>query len=75
MRLQRLYAALLLPASGPLKHCCRSVAQRSGSSIGVCGVCMDSRGITQSELLEGAHRGSMDQLSKWSAWADKVIVF
>jgi uncharacterized protein involved in oxidation of intracellular sulfur len=51
-----------------------AVARRKGE-IGVCGTCMDARGIGDAELVEGAHRGSMDQLTEWTAWADKVLVF
>ncbi len=49
--------------------------QRGGGQIGVCGTCMDARGITDSELAEGCHRSSMDELTDWSLWADKVVVF
>ena len=48
---------------------------RGGGEIGVCGVCLDARGITDTDLVEGAARGSMAQLAGWTAWADKVIVF
>ena len=48
---------------------------RRGGTVGVCGTCLDARGITESELMEGAARGSMDQLADWSAWADKILVF
>lgn len=41
----------------------------------LCGTCMDARGLTDSELLEGAQRSSMDELAKATAAADKVIVF
>ena len=43
--------------------------------VGVCGSCMDARGIAASELVEGAHRGSLEELADWTVWADKVIVF
>lgn len=43
--------------------------------IGVCGTCVDARGIAESELLDGIHRSSMEQLTEWTVWADKVIVF
>jgi uncharacterized protein involved in oxidation of intracellular sulfur len=46
-----------------------------GAEIGVCGTCMDARGLTDTELIEGGQRGSMAQLAGWTAWADKVIVF
>ena len=41
----------------------------------LCGTCMDARGLTDSELLDGARRSSMDELAKATAAADKVIVF
>jgi len=51
-----------------------SLVNHSGV-IGVCGTCMDARGITVADLIEGAHRSSMDELTKWTAWAEKVLVF
>ena len=48
---------------------------RRNGAVSVCGTCMDARGIRDDELVEGATRGTMDQLSEWSAWADKVFVF
>jgi len=48
---------------------------RRGGEVGVCGTCMDARGIDDSELVQGAHRGTLDELTEWSAWADKVLVF
>ncbi|MDE2093695.1 MAG: DsrE family protein [Burkholderiales bacterium] len=43
--------------------------------VGVCGSCMDARGVAAQDLVEGAHRSSMDELTQWTAWADKVLVF
>lgn len=48
---------------------------RNGGAIGVCGSCIDARGIADGELLEGAHRSSMDELTAWTLEADKVMVF
>ena len=48
---------------------------RSGGVIGVCGTCLDARGIAAGELIEGASRSTMDQLAEWTQWADRVIVF
>jgi len=48
---------------------------RAGGEIGVCGTCIDARGISDEELIDGAPRGSMDMLTSWTQWADKVIVF
>jgi uncharacterized protein involved in oxidation of intracellular sulfur len=44
-------------------------------AIGVCGSCIDARGITDADLLEGAHRSSMEELTTWTLEADKVITF
>ncbi len=48
---------------------------RSGSDIGVCGACMDARGISDAELLEGTRRSTLAELGTWTQWADKAIVF
>lgn len=47
---------------------------RSGS-VGVCGTCMDARGIADAELAEGTHRGTLAELADWTRWAEKVLVF
>ncbi len=52
----------------------KGVTARS-AEVGVCGTCMDARGIADAELAEGCHRGSMAQLAQWTAWADKLAVF
>ncbi len=43
--------------------------------IGVCGTCMDARGMTEPELIEGTKRSTLDELTTWTAWADKIITF
>ena len=48
---------------------------RNGAHIGVCGTCMDARGIADTELMEGARRSTMAELTAWTRWAEKVIVF
>lgn len=48
---------------------------RHGGAIGVCGSCIDARGIAEAELLEGTRRSSMDELTAWTLQADKVMVF
>jgi len=48
---------------------------RNRGEVGVCGSCMDARAITDSELMEEAHRSSLAELTSWTQWADKVIVF
>lgn len=48
---------------------------RHNSEIGVCGTCMDARGIAEAELTEGAKRSTLEQLTDWAIWADKIITF
>jgi uncharacterized protein involved in oxidation of intracellular sulfur len=36
---------------------------------------MDARGIADGELVAGALRGTLAQLTEWTVWADKVLVF
>ncbi len=43
--------------------------------VGLCGTCMDARGLRDDELIEGARRGTMAELATWTADADKVLVF
>jgi uncharacterized protein involved in oxidation of intracellular sulfur len=46
-----------------------------GGEIGICGTCMDARGITAADLISGTHRSSLAELTDWTTWADKVLVF
>ena len=48
---------------------------RNGAEVGVCGTCMDARGIAETELIEGGHKSTLGELTAWTQWADKVIVF
>ena len=48
---------------------------RNKGQVGVCGSCMDARGIDASELSGGAERSDMDELARWTEWADRVLVF
>lgn len=48
---------------------------RKGESVGLCGTCMDARGVTDTEIIEGAKRSTLAQLAEWTAEADQVLVF
>ncbi|MGA9667486.1 MAG: DsrE family protein [Gallionella sp.] len=48
---------------------------RHGGNIGICGTCMDARGMSDSDIAEGTHRSTLAELAEWTAWADKVLVF
>ncbi|MHB1360769.1 MAG: hypothetical protein ACYCWC_14440 [Rhodocyclaceae bacterium] len=36
---------------------------------------MDARGIKETELVADAYRGTLDEITEWTLWADKVLVF
>ncbi len=46
-----------------------------GAEVGVCGSCMDARGIGADELVEGTKRNTLEELATWTAATGKVIVF
>jgi uncharacterized protein involved in oxidation of intracellular sulfur len=48
---------------------------RHGGTVGICGSRIDARGITESELADGARRSTLDELTDWTLEADKVLVF
>lgn len=41
----------------------------------LCGTCMDARGLSEAEMMEGARRSTMDELATNTIAADKVLVF
>lgn len=41
----------------------------------LCGTCMDARGLTEAEMMDGAQRSTMDALAEATVAADKVLVF
>lgn len=48
---------------------------RHGGEVGVCGSCMDARGISAENLVEGTRQSSLDEWAQWTIEADKVVVF
>ena len=48
---------------------------RGGGKVGVCGTCMEARGISDAELIEGTQKSTLAELASWTQWADKVLVF
>ncbi|ABI55979.1 DsrE/DsrF/TusD sulfur relay family protein [Alkalilimnicola ehrlichii MLHE-1] len=41
----------------------------------LCGTCMDARGMSDDDTMDGPRRSTMDELAQITADADKVIVF
>jgi uncharacterized protein involved in oxidation of intracellular sulfur len=51
----------------------KSVARKG--EVLLCGTCMDARGMTDAELVEGARRSTMEELAEATLAADRVLVF
>ncbi len=51
----------------------KSVARKG--EVLLCGTCMDARGLTDDELVEGARRSTMKELVEQTLAADRVLVF
>ena len=51
----------------------KSVARKG--EVLLCGTCMDARGLTEAEVVEGARRSTMDELAERTLAADNVLVF
>ncbi len=61
----------MMPADKIETHC-----EEAGSgAIGVCGSCMDARGIAEAELVDGCRRSTMEELTDWAQWADEAVAF
>ncbi len=51
----------------------KSVARKG--EVLLCGTCMDARGLTDEEVIEGGKRSTMPELAERTLAADKVLVF
>lgn len=48
---------------------------RKGGEVGVCGTCLDARGLDETDLADGCRRSTLDELTEWTRISDKVLVF
>ena len=48
---------------------------RRGGEVGICGTCMDARGMSDNDIADKTHRSTLAELAEWTVWADKVLVF
>jgi len=51
------------------------MVRMAGGEVGLCGTCMDARGLSEQDMVEGARRSTLNALAEWTAQADKVLVF
>ena len=56
-----------------LERMVKSVTRKG--EVLLCGTCMDARGLTDEELVDGAKRSTLDELAKRTVTADRVLVF
>ena len=56
-----------------LEHMLKSILAKG--SVLLCGTCMDARGITDDNIIEGARSSAMDELAAATTAADKVLIF
>ncbi|MBC8211241.1 MAG: DsrE family protein [Gammaproteobacteria bacterium] len=50
------------------------LVMRSGEVL-LCGTCMDARGISDDEVIDGVKRSTMQELAIKTMLADKLLVF
>jgi len=52
----------------------RQLGER-GVAVGVCRTCLEARGVQDEHLVAAAKRSTLDDLTRWTEEADKVLVF
>jgi uncharacterized protein involved in oxidation of intracellular sulfur len=50
-------------------------AIRHGAQVGLCGTCMDARAMNEAQLVDGVCRSTLEELTDWTIWTDKIISF
>ena len=48
---------------------------KGGTEVKACVVCVDARGLTQTDLIDGVKIATVHELVEWTVNSDKVIVF
>lgn len=43
--------------------------------VAASGTCMERRGITPDLLVGGVTRGTLEELTDWALWADRILDF
>jgi uncharacterized protein involved in oxidation of intracellular sulfur len=47
----------------------------AGGRVLLCGTCVDARGMSEDDVIDGAARSTMDGLAEATLAADRVLVF
>jgi tRNA 2-thiouridine synthesizing protein D len=48
---------------------------KGGTEVKACVVCVDARGLTQTDLIDGVKIATVHELVEWTVNSDKVITF
>jgi uncharacterized protein involved in oxidation of intracellular sulfur len=43
--------------------------------VAACGTCMEARGITPDMLAEGVTKSTLEELTEWTLWSDRILDF
>ena len=43
--------------------------------VACCGTCLKARGIADERIAEGAVHSSLEELTDWTVWAERVVTF
>lgn len=46
-----------------------------GAEVKLCTTCTNARAVSQLPLAQGVSLGTLDDVARWTLWADKVISF
>ena len=46
-----------------------------GGKVLLCGTCLDARGLSENELVQGSRRSTLEELAEVTLAADKLLVF
>jgi uncharacterized protein involved in oxidation of intracellular sulfur len=57
-----------------LERMIKSCANR-GVTVACCGTCLDARGIRDELLCAGVRRSTLEELTGWTLWADRIVSF
>jgi len=55
-----------------LERMIKALAKRN-APVGCCGTCLKARGIRDEWLVDGAHHSSLEELTDWTLWAERII--
>jgi uncharacterized protein involved in oxidation of intracellular sulfur len=44
-------------------------------TVMACRTCMDARGLQGTDLVPGSRRSTLEELTEWTLWADRILVF